>query len=476
MSGPMAPGERDAGQRRWMLALLAVCALGLAIRVGYVLNHELDDIGGDARYYHEAANLLADGDGFIHPFYLDDGRRVPGADHPPAYQVALALPSLLGLDSVRDHQLFSALLGTVTVGLVGLAGRQIAGRRTGLIAAAVTAVYPNVWLNDGALMSETLALLAGVLVVMAAYWCWESPSARRFALVGAAVGFATLARAEAALLVPLVAWPLAAWARGLDGWRPRLGRLALATGVAGLVLVPWVVPNLFRFQEPATLSTQLGPTLDVANCDETYAGPALGSWSFACAMESDAVVRAHPDYDTVDRSVIDGWLTDRAITYARDHTDRWPAVVAARLGRTVGLYAPGDQLRFDRFAENRPMSASRVGLAMFYPLAVAAIAGTVVLRRRGVPSFPLVAGVVSVLVTVVLFYGSTRFRAPAEPSIVLLAAVAVDALVRRLRGEGPAAAAVPAAPAGDVAGAPAATPAPAETPEQTVVGQGSQHS
>src|SRR5215207_4349500 len=185
MSGPMASGERDAGQRQWVLALLAVCALGLAVRVGYVLNHELDDIGGDARYYHEAANLLADGDGFVHPFYLDDGRRVPGADHPPAYQVALALPSLLGFDSVRDHQLFSALLGTLTVGLV---------------AAVITAVYPNVWLNDGALMSETLALLAGVLVVMAAYWCWESPSVRRFALIGAAVGFATLARAEAALL------------------------------------------------------------------------------------------------------------------------------------------------------------------------------------------------------------------------------------------------------------------------------------
>src|SRR5215207_6490271 len=220
MSGPMASGERDAGQRQWVLALLAVCALGLAVRVGYVLNHELDDIGGDARYYHEAANLLADGDGFVHPFYLDDGRRVPGADHPPAYQVALALPSLLGLDSVRDHQLFSALLGTLTVGLVGLAGRQVAGRRVGLVAAVITALYPDVWLNDGALMSETLALLAGVLVVMAAYWCWESPSGRRFALVGAAVGFATLARAEAALLVPLVAWPLAAWARRGSCWCP----------------------------------------------------------------------------------------------------------------------------------------------------------------------------------------------------------------------------------------------------------------
>jgi hypothetical protein len=72
-------------------------------------------------------------------------------------------------------------------------------------------------------------------------------------------------------------------------------------------------------------------------------------------------------------------------------------------------------------------------LAGYYLIAAGAVAGVVVLRRRGVPSFPLVAGVINVAVTVVLFYGSTRFRAPAEPSLVILAAVAADALVSRLR-------------------------------------------
>jgi len=38
-----------------------------------------------------------------------------------------------------------------------------------------------------------------------------------------------------------------------------------------------------------------------------------------------------------------------------------------------------------------------------------------------------------VVITVLVFYGSTRFRAPAEPAIVLLAAVAFDAAIRRLR-------------------------------------------
>jgi hypothetical protein len=109
--------------------------------------------------------------------------------------------------------------------------------------------------------------------------------------------------------------------------------------------------------------------------------------------------------------------------------------VSARFGRAWGLYDPMEQLEFDRFAENRPMGLSEVGLWMYYGIAAGAIAGTVVLRRRGVPSFPLVAGVITVAITVVVFYGSTRFRAPAEPSLVILAAVAVDAFVRRVRGE-----------------------------------------
>ena len=45
----------------------------------------------------------------------------------------------------------SALVGTVTVVLVGLLARRVAGERAGLIAAAVAAVYPLLWLADGSL-------------------------------------------------------------------------------------------------------------------------------------------------------------------------------------------------------------------------------------------------------------------------------------------------------------------------------------
>jgi Dolichyl-phosphate-mannose-protein mannosyltransferase len=440
----VAPADGRAS-RTWWLALLAICVVALGVRVGYTYGWQhVDSFGGDAYYYHRGANLLADGKGFVHPYAYDKGVSIPAADHPPGYIIALALPSLVGLDTILAHQLYSCVLGTITVLLIGIAGRRIAGGRAGLIAAGVAALYPAIWLNDAALMSETLALLCGVIVIIAAYRAWDRPSPLRFALAGGAIGLATLARAEAIMLVALLAVPLALWAPGLSGVAHRLGRFALAGGATLLVIAPWVGANLVRFDEPTTLSTQMGPTLEAANCDETYYGPGVGSWSVRCVT----------DWGDRDRSVLDRRSRDKALDYVADHEDRLPAVLVARIQRTFGLGRVEAQINFDYFAEARPINASRAGVASFYLVAVGAIAGAVILRRRGVPSFPLTSAVVNVAVTALLFYGSTRFRAPAEPALVLLAAVAADALIARLRR-----------PAVDVAPEATAEPEPAPARE-----------
>lgn len=59
--------------------------------------------------------------------------------------------------------------------------------------------------------------------------------------------------------------------------------------------------------------------------------------------------------------------------------------------------------------------------------------GPVGLRRRHVPTSPLLALVVIVLVAVAISYGPQRFRARAEPAVVVLAAIAIDAGLRRVR-------------------------------------------
>src|SRR5262249_332722 len=122
----------------------------------------------------------------------------------------------------------------------------------------------------------------------------------------------------------------------------------------------------------------------------------------------------------------------RGIDYATSHAGRVPFVVYARVGRTFGFYAPIDQLRVDERDNRRELPVSIAGLATFYLLAGLSIAGFVLLRPRSGPLFPLVARTAPVPVGVGLPSGHTRFRVPADVSLALFAAVALDAVMDRL--------------------------------------------
>jgi hypothetical protein len=73
---------------------------------------------------------------------------------------------------------------------------------------------------------------------------------------------------------------------------------------------------------------------------------------------------------------------------------------------------------------------------MFWPLVALAAAGVVVLRRRRVALLPLLVPIVVVTLDAAAFYGLVRFRVPAEVSIVVLAAIGLDALATRRQGVG----------------------------------------
>jgi hypothetical protein len=109
------------------------------------------------------------------------------------------------------------------------------------------------------------------------------------------------------------------------------------------------------------------------------------------------------------------------------HRDELPGVVATRVGRVWGIYRPHQQLVLDTI-EQREIPASTAGLVMFYGLVALSVPGVVLLRRRRMPLSPMLAPLVTVTVSCALIYGTTRFRAGAEDSLVLLAAVGVVGL------------------------------------------------
>jgi len=320
------------------------------------------------------------------------------------------------------QRLTMAVFGAAVVLLIGMVGRSVGGNRVGWIAAGVAAIYANLFVNDGLVMSETLATLAVALAILLAYRFGRTPTWANAAWVGAACGLAMLARAELGLLLPVMVLPVALFLRDF-GVGKRLLLVLMAGFTAFLVTSPWLVANLTRFDEPVLFSTNDGLTLCGANMDRTYYGSGTGLWALDCI--SYPVPKG-------DRSVTSNALRKDGLRYVRDHLGRLPVVVAARIGRVWSIYAPGQMADYNR-NEGRPVWASWLAFASFWVLVPFAVGGGVLLRRRKVPITPLVAQFVIVTITAAAIYGLVRFRVPAEVSLVVLAAVAFDHLwIRRV--------------------------------------------
>ena len=400
-------------------ALLLIVLFALAGRVGYVLSVTRYDHGFyDAVFYRLEANTVAEGGGFVYPL-PGAGAGHAAADHPPLTTLVLVPAAELPGDSQLWMRFTMAILGSAVVALVALLGREVGGARVGLVAGGVAALYPNLWMNDGLLMSETLAALTSVAALLLAYRLLRRPTIAGAVGLGAACALAALTREELALLVPLLAVPAVWIATNRSGLRLQL--VAALVGAAVFIAAPWVVFNFTRFDDPTFMSTGDGIALLGANCAVSYHEPGLGFWNFRCLP---AVAPRG------DESVLSVDYRDRAITYARAHAGRLPVVVLARLGRLLGVYTPGQLARINS-GEGRPEWASLAGTATFLFLLPLAVGGGVWVRRRRGRIWPLLAPVWLVLLSSAAVYGTPRFRVPVEPTVVVLAAVGATAVLAR---------------------------------------------
>ena len=418
---------RPASARWFGWGLAGVAALGLAIRLIYIFGwHQHDNFGGDSLFYHAGANLLADGKGFISPFAKPT---IQAGDHPPLYMTYLAIPSFFGLRSVLTHQLASALLGMGTVILVGLTGREISGPRLGIIAALFAALYPNVWGPDALLRAESMAMLTIALTLYVSYRYWHSPTWRWLAAVGAACALATLARSELVLLFPLLIVPLVVLAP-VPTRKERWQSLGAAALVAFVIMAPWVIFNLTRFEKPEVFTTSTGPLIASSNCDAVYNGN-KSYFSVPCTFE----IYAREDRTGLDQSEIDAVYRQVGIKYIKDHLDQVPGVVVARLRAMVGLYNPTLQINIDSGIDGSEHGVATAAFYSFWVIALLSIAGAIVLRRRRTtPVFPLLVVIGVVVITVAVSYFNLRFRATAEVALCILAALAIDGAINAVRG------------------------------------------
>lgn len=459
---------------RSYLPLLLIAVAALALRIAIIhelrptcspdaqkgLTGECFPLFGDTQYVTVQARYLADGHGFVDSnaiLYGKAGPERPGAAHPPMFTIFLAALDKLGFDSVNWWRAATALAGSIGVFLIGLTAWRLAGDRiattgprsrvVGILAAAIAAIDPLLWSRDSDLLVESLVIPLVCIVVLAALRLWRRPAWTNAGLLGAAIGASWLTRAELVAWLPCMIplfWGLRSPpVHGRDGpdepgsgldprageplaLSKRAGKLAVTGAVAALLMAPWVLYNVGRFQHPVYISTNLGMAVLLGSCDATYYGAEFGYWTWECVDPVDTT-------KVQDDSESERMLSAAARSYIADHPGRAPVAALARAGRFWGIYQPVDTVRRWDGQEGMGTLAARASwLALVVAIPLAAVGGWH-LTRKGVPISPLVAPVIVATLAAAVLIPIPRFRVAADVSIVILAAIGLDALWCRIR-------------------------------------------
>src|SRR3954468_18161477 len=251
--------ERHGG--RVVLGLLiAILALGLALRLQAALTPPADP-GNDASAYMQIAEgLYQDG------HYGGRGQASPNDWSPGAPLLYGAVYRITGGVHPTAALVLLAVLGTVTILLTYLLARRLAGPVAGLIAALLAATYPAFIDNNGRMLAEPVALVWLPAATLAFLWASDGGRPWRWLVPGALLGLTTLTRPEYLPFVALFALLalVRVWLGHRRGLLPGIAAAALLVGAFCGVLAPWTVRNLLVLDRFVPVTTGGGKALFVA--------------------------------------------------------------------------------------------------------------------------------------------------------------------------------------------------------------------
>ena len=227
-------------------------------------------------------------------------------------------------------------------------------------------------------------------------------------VLGALLGVAALARAEALLLLPLLLIPLLRRPGGLKAAAVVVRRVRGRAGALDRAQLVGVRPARADRDRGRRDARRRQLRRDLLRRADRHLAVLAARTSTARGNEAKELNEAGHDGIAL-----------------RARPPRAPA----RWSWPPGSRAPGALWQPFAVPEGRRAWVQQLGAAIYFVLIPLAVYGLVLLRRRRVPVLILLAPFVTVTVTALLAYGQIRFRHSAELSLVVLAAVALDRLL-----------------------------------------------
>ena len=432
----------------WLLGFAAL------LRVVYLLDYQAhsvfwDSMLLDAEVYDQLAQKIAAGDWL-------GGQEVYSL--PPLYPYFLAVIFKSAGHGYAVVYVIQCLLGLANICLIHSIGRKVLSGRAPLIAAAMATLYGSFMFMESKLMSTTLALTLGLLLMRTLIWAAERRTLTLWATCGGLLGITALARPETLLFVPLASWWIHRLSRKPRGnasgkagaKKPQvvIDQYALAgrnpwfaisvfvafviIAVAPVTLRNWVVSNDWSLSN--LISSQAGITFYQSNNER-----ANGLYVFLeregfsgnphVQAEEEKKIAEKAAGRPLKRSEVTRYWIGLGMAWIAGNPGNAFVLECFKLLRFLGTYEYSTE--YIIYVERDSVHTLWLTCLPFALISSLAIAGILMQLKERLqpPAILLALFVASNLAVVLLFYVSSRYRMPAAPYFILFAASAVERLV-----------------------------------------------
>jgi 4-amino-4-deoxy-L-arabinose transferase-like glycosyltransferase len=317
-----------------------------------------------------------------------------------------------------------AVLGALAAGLTCLIATRLWGPAVGLVAGALAAIDPPLLLVGSSLLSESLFIPLVLGAVFAALVFRTDARLRWAGLSGVLVGCAALTRGNGFVLVI----PLALLVFSQRPRRRALGASALLLAAAILTVLPWTVRNYVEFHRFVPLTTEGGYALAGTYNAATQDRPGFEAVWYPPLGQMRALAAAHP---RINEAQVSAHLQSAGLHYIEHHPASVLKTAYLSGRRLLNIEGPLLEEVF-AYGEGYPPRLAQYSVYAFWVVLALAVAGAFTLGARRAPSAFWWCPALMLLSTV-FFEGLTRYRSPADPFFLMLAALALVEGARRLR-------------------------------------------
>ena len=398
-------------RKRWLLLLLLTAALLVRLAHWWAVRDEpfFAWLAMDSQEYDRWAQEIAAGDWLGSQVFFQA----------PFYPYLLAV-----FYTVFGHSLDSIYLGQIAFAVAGVwalyrAGREMGGDRVGLAAAGLAAFYGPFLFHDVHLLKESLA------VSVTCFLLWALATRRHWLVAGLLLGILALLRENALLLLPFLL-PLAAG----KGFVRKSAAL-----VAGLVLalLPVAIRNGIIGGDFLPTTFQGGVNFYIGNnpeADGTYQPIVPGKQIPALERQEPVRIAERELGRELSPGEVSSFWMGKALAWAANHPGDFLRLQLRKLGMFWSWYEQPDAVDY-YWVRGRSPALRWVALVEFGAVTLLALAGLWMIRRNPGPFAPALLFALGWMLSTIVFFLFSRYRLPAVPALMLLAAVPLARVNRK---------------------------------------------